>query len=95
MPVNLEISSCEDEDIARIIFDNKEYNFEKTGINICVLDFLTFKITDVMSFDTGHDKEAAGRMVDGIAAIPYGALVFLLCSGFTNTYMTCKCFFMQ
>jgi hypothetical protein len=75
-------------DYASIIFDGNEYCANECGINICVLDFLTFKITDVLSYDTGHDRSAANKLVEGIASIPCGTLVFVAVKGEANYFMT-------
>lgn len=75
-------------DRVSISINGKEHSPNKPGINIVVMDFMTFQVTEAVSFDTGHDKEASERLIECIDMIPVGTLVFLAVRGEANYYMT-------
>ena len=75
-------------DCASICIDGKEHSPNKPGINVVVMDLMTFQVTEVASFDTGHDKEASEQLVEFIDMIPVGALVFLAVRGEANYFLT-------
>lgn len=75
-------------DRVSILINDKEHSPNKPGINIVVMDFMTFQVTEAVSFDTGHDKEASEQLVECIDMIPVGSLVFIAVRGEANYYMT-------
>ena len=75
-------------DRVSISINGKEHCTNKPGINIVVMDFMTFQVTEAVSFDTGHDKEASEQLVECIGMIPVGTLVFIAVRGEANYYMT-------
>lgn len=75
-------------DRVSISINGKEHSPNKPGINIVVMDFMTFQVTEAVSFDTGHDKEASERLIEFIDMIPVGTLVFIAVRGEANYYMT-------
>lgn len=75
-------------DEASICIDGKEFCPNKPGVNVVVMDLMTYQATDVSSFDTGHDKEASEQLVEFIDMVPVGALVFIAVRGEGNYYLT-------
>ena len=75
-------------DRVSIAINGKEHSPNKPGINIVVMDFMTFQVTEAVSFDTGHDKEASERLIECIDMIPVGTLVFIAVRGEANYYMS-------
>lgn len=82
-------------DRVSISINGKEHSPNKPGINIVVMDFMTFQVTEAVSFDTGHDKEASERLIEFIDMIPVGTLVFIAVRGEANYYMTCESCFLS
>lgn len=75
-------------DRVSISINGKEHSPNKPGINVVVMDFMTFQVTEAVSFDTGHDKEASERLIECIDMIPVGTLVFIAVRGEATYYMT-------
>jgi len=75
-------------DEASICIDGKEFCPNKPGVNVVVMDLMTYQATEVSSFDTGHDKEASEQLVEFIDMVPVGALVFIAVRGEANYYLT-------
>ena len=75
-------------DRTSICIDGKEYSPNKPGINIVVMDLMTFQVTETASFDTGHDKEASEQLIECIDMIPVGSLVFIAVRGEANYYLS-------
>ena len=53
-----------------------------------VLDFLNFKVTEITSFDTGHDKSAIDQLTESVDMVRVGAVAFLATRGEANYFMT-------
>ena len=75
-------------DEASISIDGKEFCPNKPGVNVVVMDLMTYQATEVSSFDTGHDKDASEQLVEFIDMVPVGALVFIAVRGEANYYLT-------
>ncbi|XP_067026328.1 uncharacterized protein [Acropora muricata] len=90
IPVNIKSSGYKTGDQASICINGKEYSLNKPGINIVVMDLLTFQVTERASFDTGHDKEASEQLIECIDMIPVGSLVFMAVKGEANYFLSDK-----
>ncbi|XP_015759661.1 PREDICTED: uncharacterized protein LOC107338925, partial [Acropora digitifera] len=90
IPVNIKSSGYKTGDQASICINGKEYSLNKPGINIVVMDLLTFQVTERASFDTGHDKEASEQLIECIDMIPVGSLVFIAVRGEANYFLSDK-----
>ena len=88
IPVMIQSLGYKNGDRVSISINGKEHSPNKPGINIVVMDFMTFQVTEAVSFDTGHDKEASERLIEFIDMIPVGTLVFIAVRGEANYYMT-------
>ena len=88
IPVMIQFLGYKNGDRVSISINGKEHSPNKPGINIVVMDFMTFQVTEAVSFDTGHDKEASERLIEFIDMIPVGTLVFIAVRGEANYYMT-------
>ena len=88
MPIVIKCGSYQHGDFASIIVSGKDYCCNKPGINMVVMDFLKFKVTEITSFDTGHDKVAVEQMIDSIHMVNVGAIAFLATRGEVNYFMT-------
>ena len=88
IPVNIKSSGYKTGDQASICINGKEYSLNKPGINIVVMDLLTFQVTERASFDTGHDKEASEQLIECIDMIPVGSLVFMAVRGEANYFLS-------
>ena len=86
--MNIKSSGYKTGDQASICINGKEYSLNKPGINIVVMDLLTFQVTERASFDTGHDKEASEQLVECIDMIPVGSLVFMAVRGEANYFLS-------
>ena len=75
-------------DRVSISINGKEHSPNKPGINVVVMDFVTFQVTEAVSFDTGHDKEASEQLIECIDMIPVGTLVFIAVRGEATYYMS-------
>ncbi|KAL9951460.1 hypothetical protein ACROYT_G044123 [Oculina patagonica] len=90
IPVVIKSLGYKNGDRVSISINGKEHSPNKPGINIVVMDFMTFQVTEAVSFDTGHDKEASEQLVECIDMIPVGTLVFIAVRGEANYYMSDK-----
>ena len=88
IPVTIQALGYKNGDRVSISINGKEHSPNKPGINVVVMDFMTFQVTEAVSFDTGHDKEASERLIEFIDMIPVGTLVFIAVRGEANYYMT-------
>ena len=86
--MNIKSSGYKTGDQASICINGKEYSLNKPGINIVVMDLLTFQVTERASFDTGHDKEASEQLIECIDMIPVGSLVFMAVKGEANYFLS-------
>ena len=75
-------------DRVSISINGKEHSPNKPGINVVVMDFMTFQVTEAVSFDTAHDKDASEQLMECIDMIPVGTLVLIAVRGEANYYMT-------
>ncbi|XP_032239903.1 uncharacterized protein LOC5514394 isoform X2 [Nematostella vectensis] len=75
-------------DYMSIVIDDKQYCNNSHGVNIVVLEMLTFKVLHVFSYETSRDLSAVCRMVEDIGRIPVGAIVVLGVRGEANHCMT-------
>jgi len=90
IPVAIKSFGYKNGDRASICIDGKEHSPNKPGVNIVVMDLMTFQVTETASFDTGHDKEASEQLVEFVDMIPVGCLVFIAVRGEANYYMCGK-----
>ena len=90
IPVSIKSLGYKNGDCVSILINGKEHCPNKPGINIVVMDFMTFQVTEAAAFDTGHDKEASEQLVEFVDMIPVGTLVFIAVRGEANYYMTGK-----
>ena len=90
IPVCIKSLGYKNGDRVSILINGKEHCPNKPGINIVVMDFTTFNVTEAAAFDTGHDKEASDHFVEFVDMIPIGTLVFIAVRGEADYYMTGK-----
>lgn len=90
IPVSIKSFGYKTGDFASIYINGKEHSPNKPGINVVVMDLMTFQVTETASFDTGHNKEASEQLIECIDMIPVGSLVFMAVRGEANFFLSDK-----